>query len=146
MKKYSFYALFIAVAIMYSCSTEELYVGDTDISSLNGNTAVLSNVPFADEPTLAEIALKSKNVPYNTARKLALVEMETGLKESMQWYGTKLSQKPVVIYDGKSNAKYYEFIVTNQQGQEIGTVTACAQKESDEVIAFDISYKILKLK
>ncbi|MGB9703089.1 MAG: hypothetical protein ACPL1A_10270, partial [Candidatus Kapaibacteriota bacterium] len=39
--------------------------------------------------------------------------MELGIKESMGWNGTKLSEKPVVIFDGKSRAKYYEFIVTN---------------------------------
>ncbi|GHT26245.1 hypothetical protein AGMMS4957_21710 [Bacteroidia bacterium] len=123
------------VAVSFSaCNSDDLYVGDTNISSQSG-VAVLSNVPFAEEQALADIALNPKNVSYNTARKLALVEMETGIKESMNWQGTKLSQKPVVIYDGQSNAKYYEFIVTNQQGQELGTVTTCAQKESDEIVA-----------
>jgi hypothetical protein len=64
-------------------------VGDTSISSLN-DVAVISDIPFADEQALAEIASNSAFIPYNIARKLAAVEMELSINESMNWHGTKL--------------------------------------------------------
>ena len=58
----------------------------------------------------------------------------------MNWNGTKLSEKPVVIYDGKSTPKYYEFIVKNESGKEVGTVTTCIKKEADAVISHVLPY------
>jgi hypothetical protein len=134
----------IITVVCISCTHEDLYVGDTTISAQNSNT-VLSSIPFADEQLLNEIASNSANVSYSVARKLATVEMELGIKESMDWYGAKLSEKPVVIYDGKSNPRYYEFIVSDQQGKELGTVTAYAQKRADDIIAYVTSQAVLLL-
>ncbi|MCB9427046.1 MAG: hypothetical protein H6584_08485 [Flavobacteriales bacterium] len=66
--------------------------------------------------------------------------MELSLKESMDWNGTSLSEKPVVVFDGQSRPKYYEFIVTNDSEEAIGTVTACAQKETDAALSHVLPY------
>jgi hypothetical protein len=92
MKQIKLFLFFIITSIISSCSNEELYVGDTKIFSQN-NAAILSSVPFADEQTLTEIASIPDNVPYSTAHKLAMIEMELGLNESMNWHGAKLSEK-----------------------------------------------------
>ncbi|MDR0565418.1 MAG: hypothetical protein LBG47_00025 [Prevotellaceae bacterium] len=132
-------ALSLAIAAA-ACSKEDVYVGETDITPQSSSAPPIAGIPFADEQTLADIAANPKSVPYATARKLAVVEMELGVKESMKWHGTKLLEKPVVIFDGKSNAKYYEFIVADEQGKAVGTVTACAQKESDAVLAYVLPF------
>lgn len=126
------------MAIISSCNKEETYVGDTLIS-LNSNISI-SDIPFSDDATLSEISSNPDNVSYKTARKLVVLEMELDIKESMNWNGTKVSEKPVVIFDGKSVAKYYEFIVTDESGKALGTVTACAQKETDAAVAYVLPY------
>jgi hypothetical protein len=134
MKHFNIFSIVVLFGV-FSCTNEDLYVGDTTISPLSSNVAVISDVPFADEQTLAEVAANPTVISYIIARKLAMVEMELSIKESMNWHGARLSEKPVVVYDGKSNAKYYEFIVINQQNQKLGTVTTCAQKEANAVVA-----------
>lgn len=138
MKQLKFLLVFIALAIISSCNKDEMFVGDTNISS-KGSVNV-SDIPFSDDATLSEIGSNPDNVPYKTARKLAVLEMELGIKESMNWNGTKLSEKPVVVFDGKSRAKYYEFIVTDESGKALGTVTACAQKETDAAVSHVLPY------
>jgi len=133
MKQLKFLFVIFALVIISSCNENDLFVGDTSISSKN--EVSISDIPFTDDQTLAEIGSNLDNVPYKTARKLAVLEMELGIKESMGWNGTKLSEKPVVIFDGKSRAKYYEFIVINEAGNAIGTITACAQKETDAAVS-----------
>lgn len=139
MKKYNLVVLLFAIfAIMSSCNKDEMVVGDTNI--LSKGSVSLSTIPFSDDETLSEISSNPENVPYKTARKLAVLEMELGIKESMNWNGTKLSKKPVVVFDGKSRAKYYEFIVTDDLGKALGTVTACAQKETDAAVSHVLPY------
>jgi hypothetical protein len=134
------YVMIMVIAIIASCTNEELYVGDTNISVQNNSDIVFPSIPFADEQSLQEIASNPVNISYGVARKLTAVEMELGIKETMDWYGAKLSEKPVVIYDGKSNAKYYEFIVSDQQGKELGTITTYAQKKADMVVAYVLPF------
>jgi hypothetical protein len=141
MKKINFLLIAAALFMAAACdNNNDLLIGETDISAVTNSTLSVLGVPFADEQTLAEIAANPANVPYTTARKLATVEMELGVKQTMQWNGTKLSEKPVVIFDGKSNAKYYEFIVVNGTGDPVGTVTLFAQKEADEVMAYVLPF------
>jgi hypothetical protein len=104
----------------------DLKIGETKYSVKIDSLGNLSDIPFADDATLNEIGQNKKYVPYKISRKLAVMEMETNLKNSMNWQGMKLSQKPVLIYDGKSRPKYYEFIVQDQQGRSMGTITATA--------------------
>lgn len=132
--KFLCFIIGIALTVFSSCQEEKLFVGQTDISH-KCNTGVISDIPFADEQTLAAIASHPEKVPYLTARKLAVLEMELSINESMNWHGTRLSEKPVVIFDGHSRAKYYEFLVINESGEAIGTVTALAQRETDAVIS-----------
>jgi hypothetical protein len=135
------YMLAISLAIAAAaCSKEDVLIGETEITSINTNALPIAGIPFADEQTLTDIAATPQSISYSVARKLALVEMEVGMRETMDWHGAKLSEKPVVVFDGKSNAKYYEFIVTNEAGEGIGTVTTLAQKKTDRVAAFALPY------
>jgi hypothetical protein len=137
--KYFFIYLFVIFAtLLSSCSNDQLSIGSTSISSKNSISA--SKIPFSDPQTLADIASNKSYVPYQIARKLAIVEMELSIKQQMNWNGTKLSEKPVVIYDGKSTPKYYEFIVSNESGKEVGTVTTCIKKEADAVVSHVLPY------
>lgn len=130
--------IFIISLFFISCNSDNLNISDSTITVKNSTTE--SNIPFASASTLSDIANTSSNVSYNIARKLAVVELEAGIKQQMNWQGATLSEKPVVIYDGKSSPKYYEFIVTNEAGKEIGTVTTCVKKEADAVVTHVLPY------
>lgn len=138
MKKIKYLFFIISIAIISSCNKEEASVSDTSISSKRN--ATISDIPFADDQTLLKVGSDPGNVPFKTARKLAVLEMEMSIKESMDWNGTRLSEKPVVIFDGKSKAKYYEFIVADESSKAIGTVTTCAQKEADVAVSHVLPY------
>lgn len=138
MKIIYIYILIALTAIFISCNKDELSIGETSISSIK--SIDVSTIPFTDETTLEEISSNPENVPYTTARKLAIIEMETGINESMEWNGTSLSKKPIVVYDKNSKAKYYEFIVSDESSNTIGTVTACALKEADASISHVLPY------
>lgn len=71
---------------------------------------------------------------------MAIIDMQMNINASMGWDGATLSQKPVVVYDGNSNPKYYEFIVLNQKSDAMGTITATTQKESDATVAYVLPY------
>lgn len=138
IKNLSIY-LFVAISIVLSsCNSDQLEISNTSISSKNA--IEIYKIPFAEQQTLTDIASNKSNISYQTARKMAIIEMELSLKAQMKWSGAKLSEKPVVVYDAKSNAKYYEFIVISDAGQNIGTVTTCVQKETDAVISHVLPY------
>jgi len=138
IKNVSIY-LFVAISIVLSsCNSDQLEISNTSISSKNA--IEIYKIPFAEQQTLTDIASNKSNISYQTARKMAIIEMELSLKAQMKWSGAKLSEKPVVVYDAKSNAKYYEFIVISDAGQNIGTVTTCVQKETDAVISHVLPY------
>jgi len=66
--------------------------------------------------------------------------MNMSIDKQMNWNGTKLSKFPVVVYDAKSNPKYYEFIVKKQDGTPIGTITAAAKEEVGASVAYLLPY------
>lgn len=138
MKRKNLYLVMILLALV-SCNKDEILVLETKIHN-SSNNKVISTIPFADDETLIEIAKNKYYVSYQTARKLALIQMESSLKSTMDWNGTRLSEKPVLIYDGNSKPKYYEFIVQNESGIGIGTVTAGVQKETNASISHVLPY------
>lgn len=140
MKKTKSILVFSIVSSLFftSCKKQDLEIGKTNISSnqiLNS-----SNVPYANDQELNSIAQNENNVHFEIARKMALIDLELSIKQSMGWNGTVLSEKPVVIYDSKSEAKYYEFIVKNQNGEGLGTITTCAKKEADATVSHVLPY------
>lgn len=141
MKKLNFVIAFITLLIIaVSCNDQSLPINNNVNILVNKKFVLLSDIPFTEEKILEEIASNEENVPYNIARKLALIEMEYGIKESMEWNATTLSERPVVVFDGKSNPKYYEFIVINEADEAVGTVTAFAKKEVDASVAYVLPY------
>jgi len=139
MKKSTLFYITILIIFLSSCKKKDfLEIGNTSISkviSVSSN----SNIPYTDDATLAQIAKNPNFVPYKTAHRLALIQMISS-SGSTGWNGTILSPKPVVVYDSRSNPKYYEFIVQSQDGTPLGTITACAQKEAAASISHILPY------
>ncbi|MGB9703088.1 MAG: hypothetical protein ACPL1A_10265 [Candidatus Kapaibacteriota bacterium] len=61
MKQLKFLFVIFALAIISSCNENDLFVGDTSISSKN--EVSISDIPFTDDQTLAEIGSNLDNVP-----------------------------------------------------------------------------------
>lgn len=140
MKKTKSIIVFSIISSLFftSCKKQDLEIGKTNISS--NQIYTVSNVPYANDQELNAIAQNDNNVHFEIARKMALIDLELSIKQSMGWNGTNLSEKPVVIYDSKSEAKYYEFIVKNQNGEGLGTITTCAKKEADATVSHVLPY------
>lgn len=142
MKKlFPFFAVVaITLTLTISCNNMDdlLQIGKTSIT--NANTVANDNVPYTDTTTLKTISKTKGYVDYKVAHKLVLIQMNMSINKQMNWNGTKLSQLPVVVYDAKSNPKYYEFIVKKQDGTPIGTVTAAAKKEVGASVAYTLPY------
>ncbi len=139
MKTLKFYSLLLIIAFMFSCQKEELQIGETKISIGTSETN-LTEIPFTDDRTLSEISKSSDIINWQLARKLTLIELEDGFKNSMGWNGCSLAEKPVVIYGKKSQPRYYEFIVLNQSGNAVGTLTAFARRETTSPIAYALPF------
>jgi len=73
-----FYVFAIMVFLFVSCQNEQLNIGDTSIVTKDNNT-ILSSIPYADDNSLMSIASNKSYVPYQIARKLAIVEMELSI-------------------------------------------------------------------
>ncbi len=122
------------IFLITSCRKNELQIGETTFGLSSATES--KNIPYTDSTTLENLAANnSKIIPYQTARKMALIHLEIDLKASMNWYGTRLSDYPVLIYDTKSQPKYYEFIVKTEGGNPIGTITTLARKDADGLIS-----------
>jgi len=90
----------------------------------------IAHTPYANINELNKIKeFDNGVVDWRIARTFALIELETWRKDN-RWYGGYLSKKPVVIYDGDSKPRYYEFrvVVTNSGYKEIGAITTVARK------------------
>ena len=91
--------------------------------------------PYASVEELEAIAEESDEYVYwRVARTFALIELEA-FREEAVWYNATLSERPVVVYDSKSRPKYYEYRVL-RNGEEIGAVTAVAQKKDGGPTAY----------
>ena len=68
-------------------------------------------------------------------RKLAMIELSTeGFNNNMSWDGHKLSEYPVVLYGFDSKPKFYEFMVLDAEGKEIGTVRTHSRRKTGGVL------------
>jgi hypothetical protein len=86
-------------------------------------------VPFADSVSLAAFNSDKQILKYNLARKMAVMELQSsGFNSTMNWNGSKISTKPVIIYGFDSKPKYYDFIITDPENNVIGTVTVHARR------------------
>ena len=141
MKKnvYIIFALLIVI-IFASCNKPDdtLQVGQTKIT--NTNPVVNDNIPYTDTATLNSISKTSGYVGYKVAHKLAVIQMNMSIDKQMGWNGAKLSKRPVVVYDAKSEPRYYEFIVKKEDGAPIGTLTTDAIKEVGACVAYLLPY------
>lgn len=81
-----FFYLLALLLMAFACKKEKSYVESTSVST-GVPEIVKGDIPFADEATLSSVALQKGVVPYQEARKLALLELEMSIKESMKWHG-----------------------------------------------------------
>lgn len=141
MKKNFYIIITLLITAMFvSCNKQNgiLQVGKTKIT--NTNPVVDDNIPYTDSATLNSISKTKGYVGYKIAHKLAVIQMNMSIDKQMNWNGTKLSKLPVVVYDAKSNPRYYEFIVKKQDGTPIGTLTTDAKNEVGACVAYLLPY------
>jgi hypothetical protein len=138
MKKTLFYVCFLVMLVLFisTCSISNdtaSTINNTTIERLNKE--VLGEIPFENVEVLKGFSDDPQILYYNTARKLALVElMATGMDKEMGWEGCKIEQLPVVIYGFDNRPKYYDFIVTDAEKQIAGTITVYARRTASTSI------------
>ena len=92
-------------------------------------------IPYADSLELASFKGDNQVVNHNLIRKLAMIELSTeGFNNNMSWDGHKLSEYPVVLYGFDSKPKFYEFMVLDAEGKEIGTVRTHSRRKTGGVL------------
>lgn len=127
---------FLAAIFVMSCQKEvfdEAEVTNQTIAKQNNNSFL--NIPYSDSITLSKFNTDAEIVNYNLARKIALLELDaSGFRQELEWEGYTLSKMPVSIYGFDSKPKYYEFIVKDAEGYEVGTVNIEARKSSGHVL------------
>lgn len=95
--------------------------------------------PYAGTEVLRSVRSASETdndlVDWKVARFFAVVE-KVKANALYDWKGTKLSEKPVIIYYPESNKpKYYEFRVI-KDGKEVGSITCHASKAEGDFVAY----------
>lgn len=127
---------FLAAIFVMSCQKEvfdEAEVTNQTIAKQNNNSFL--NIPYSDSITLSKFNTDAEIVNYNLARKIALLELDaSGFRQELEWEGYTLSKMPVTIYGFDSKPKYYEFIVKDAEGYEVGTVNIEARRKSGAIV------------
>jgi hypothetical protein len=90
--------------------------------------------PYASVEELVAVTNKDGYVYWRVARCFALVELNV-LKLNDQWTDGSLSERPVIVYDGGGNPKYYEYRII-ENGVETGAITVVAQKKEGGPLAY----------
>ena len=65
MKIFNYSIVFIFV-FLFSCTSDKIDISNSNISVKDAST--ISTIPFANDPTLSDIARTQSNVPYKIAR------------------------------------------------------------------------------
>ena len=113
----------LLLTVMMGCSVASNGSNGTTVSSAN-TTPDVATLDAITNTT--DASGKTPYVYWRVARTFAMIELES-FRQANDWYNAKLSERPVLVYDGKSRPKYYEFRVI-RDGKEIGAITAVAQK------------------
>jgi hypothetical protein len=120
----------LAVFILASCySGQDIdsQIGDTSIDRIRDER--VKDIPFENEVVLKSFAGDPEILDFNTARRLALVEMlAVGFDEDMGWEGYRMNPMPVVIYGFDNRPRFYDFIVVDAEEQAAGTITVYARR------------------
>ena len=131
-------ALAVACMILGSCQNlleDPGLDGNTNIGIVNGGGGEIA-VPYATDDVLDGLTKSDDTyADWRLVRQLALIEFEDDVKHLYNWEGHTLSKKPVVIYGTESMPQYYEFMVLNDKGTPVGTLTTFARKQYFEVVS-----------
>jgi len=133
MKK-NILSVFVLILII-SCN---YYQPGNSVKDQN-NTSPDSNTPYADIADLESIAEQSdKYVDWKVARVFAVIEKMSFCSE-YNWSNSKISERPVLIYNHELEPKYYEFRVI-KLNQEIGSIACNAQKEGGKPVQYVMDF------
>ena len=130
-------SLVLLIFITFSCNLSNSNLSDTTIK--NDSKTGGGFIPYASDEELERGTKSSDVVDYKLVRKLLKIDFELGLKETYDWEGTEISEKPVLIYDSECKPQYYEFIVKTDS-EPIGTITTYATKASTDVVSYVIPW------
>lgn len=122
------------IAFLWSCHIEETTISATTARLYEEETIKESTIPYASKETLVKFDGDSEIISYKIARALGSLELSEKIKEEMGWHSINLSTLPVIIYGIDSRPLYYEFVVINESGREMGTVTLYARKQTSSLI------------
>ena len=117
------------VSFIASCSREPIPTPSIDEAPASIS---LNDTPFATQAQLDTWQGDPNIVYYRTARMLAMIELEYSSHD--------VSERPVILYDFDSTPRYYEFIVTGEDGAPLSTICTYARKEQPAVVAFILPY------
>ena len=129
--------LVLLIFITFSCNLNNSNLSDTTIK--NDSKTGEGFIPYASDEELERGTKSSDVVDYKLVRKLLKIDFELGLKETYDWEGAEISEKPVLIYDSECKPQYYEFIVKTDS-EPIGTITTYATKASTDVVSYVIPW------
>ncbi len=129
-KQNTFFKIMVIVFVMmlFSCENQE----ELNVLDNIEKTVKTTEIPYADDSVLIEMQKNVTFVDYNLSRRVALLDMSDFSETIDSWKKADkltLSEKPVIIYDMDRQPKFYEFIVQDEAGKNIGTVTSFARKE-----------------
>lgn len=123
---------FVFFSLFVSCSlgSKEAAPAVSSVPSTKGGGAALT--PYDSVNDLNAVTNGTSDyVFWVVARVFALIELEK-FRSQNNWNNAVLSERSVIIYDSLSRPKYYEFrVILN--GQEIGAITAIAQKKKTAI-------------
>lgn len=126
MKKISL--IIISLIFFLSCTKHDNYINETIDSEFSEN----NQPPFASEEDLSQFIGDEDIIYYQIARAIAKANMEVnhrykdlGINDSCI-----LSNRPVIIYGFDNKPLEYDFIILNSDGQEMGTVSTPARRNS----------------
>lgn len=118
--------------LFFSCSFDQVGIDN------NLNNKIL-DTPYTDVTELEIVTENTdKYVDWKVARIFAVMEKESFITEN-DWSNSKVSKRPIIIYNHELEPKYYEFRVI-QAGVEIGAIACNAQKKGGKPIQYIMEY------
>lgn len=134
MKRITSFVLITLLAFV-GCQKEEM--SSEVITSKKREVAI----PYASESVLKTLAKNTGVIDFELSRKMALYDLKDFKKETFEGKeNLRLSDYPVIVYDRDNTPKFYEFIVSDKNNKNIGTITCFAKKEIPGFTAYVLPF------
>lgn len=129
-KKFSVCSILFVIAFITGCSL------DAGIGNVNSTKYGVTGSPFASVNELDSITNNTQDYVYwRYARTFALMEF-IRFKNDHNWQGSKLSERPIIVYGNNLLPKYYEFRIISGDGLEIGAISCVARKREGGPVVY----------